>query len=199
MNYSPKIPNILEIVDVNGKAVDWIRNKLNGASNIGKKFDEIIQSLACAKVSMPFGDIKLMTPSNMLTALQLHGVNFNLSGIGLPGINVPGINLPGINLPGIDLPGINLPGIDLPGINLPGIDLPVIDLPGINLPGIDLPGISLPNLQFGDSGRLSLKMASLPEDCKYKNDHCNNETLRSRVPLDYIIQSEITWNLDFSF
>jgi len=71
---------------------------------------------------MPKGDIKLTTPSNMLTALQQHGINFILShGAG----NVIGRN---------------------------------------GIPSIDQPSTGLP---FGDSGRLSLTMASLPEKCKF--------------------------------
>ncbi|WAR20774.1 hypothetical protein MAR_014748 [Mya arenaria] len=77
----PKVPNILEIVDVNGKTVEWIINKLSNTSDIGKKFHSIVHSLACAKRSEPFEAASTMTTNTMLTYLKNNDANFEFRGL----------------------------------------------------------------------------------------------------------------------
>ncbi|WAR20843.1 hypothetical protein MAR_014817 [Mya arenaria] len=77
----PEVPNILEIVDVNGKTVDWIINKLSNTSVIGKKFLNIVHSLACAKRSEPFEAALTMTTNTMLTYLKNNDAHFDFGGL----------------------------------------------------------------------------------------------------------------------
>ncbi|WAR20850.1 CRB-like protein [Mya arenaria] len=77
----PEVPNILEIVDVNGKTVDWIINKLSNTSEIGIKFNGIVHKLACAKRSEPFGAALTMTPNTVLTFLKNNHANFEFGGL----------------------------------------------------------------------------------------------------------------------
>jgi len=78
-NFSPKIPRILDIVNINGQSIDWIRKKLFGDSFTANSFDKAIKDLARAKVAIPFEDNNFMTPNMVLTALQHQGFDFDLN------------------------------------------------------------------------------------------------------------------------
>ena len=69
----------MDIVNINGHSIDWIRKKLFGDSFTARNFDKAIKDLARAKVAMPFEDNMFMAPSTVLTALQQQGFDFDLS------------------------------------------------------------------------------------------------------------------------
>ena len=52
----PKVPNILEIVDVNGKNVLWVLDKLDDGSELSKKFNAIFMSLKRGMTEIPSGN-----------------------------------------------------------------------------------------------------------------------------------------------
>ncbi|KAH3708965.1 hypothetical protein DPMN_068425 [Dreissena polymorpha] len=83
--FSPKIPNILEIVDVNSKTVDWIIEKLNSTSEIGKKFIDILTKLACTMKAEPSDSPATLTPNLAINFLKLHNLKFNFGGFDFSG------------------------------------------------------------------------------------------------------------------
>ncbi|XP_052224342.1 uncharacterized protein LOC127839993 [Dreissena polymorpha] len=82
---NPKIPNILEIVDVNSKTVDWIIEKLNATSEIGKKFIDILRKLACSMKAEPSESSATLTPNLAINFLKLHNFKFNFGGFDFTG------------------------------------------------------------------------------------------------------------------
>jgi len=86
-NFSPKIPRILDIVNINGHNVAWIRDKVIGDSSNARILNKAIEDLARAKVAKPSEDtmLWLMTPNTVLTALQQQGFDFDLRTGGLSG------------------------------------------------------------------------------------------------------------------
>lgn len=52
----PKVPNILDIVNVNNKSVSWILDKLDGDSDIFKKFTGVVKMLSNGMTEMPSGN-----------------------------------------------------------------------------------------------------------------------------------------------
>ena len=55
-NSRPKIPNILEIININDKTVSWVLDKLDGNSNIFKKFTGVINTLKDGMTEIPTGN-----------------------------------------------------------------------------------------------------------------------------------------------
>lgn len=80
--HRPKVPNILEIVDINGHAVDWIVSKLDISSDIGKKFMEIIRRLARNMNSNPLEGTSTLSSNFMIKFMKQHDFGFNIGSIG---------------------------------------------------------------------------------------------------------------------
>lgn len=91
MRFSPQIPNILEIVNVNGHTVDWIVKKITSASDIGQKFMDTLRQLSCAMSSEPDVGPATLTPSYMLKLLKINNIGFEIGGFGGLGGNSIGL------------------------------------------------------------------------------------------------------------
>ena len=74
LSFRPKLPSILDTLNVNKHNIEWIRNNLKSGSDNALKFDTVINSLASARATMPYEDAQLISPGVMLTALQQYGV-----------------------------------------------------------------------------------------------------------------------------
>ncbi|KAH3747108.1 hypothetical protein DPMN_181530 [Dreissena polymorpha] len=77
LSFSQKVPNILEIVDVNGKTVDWILDKLNPTSILAQEFVGTIQQLSNTINSTPTEPLAALSPNIAINLLKMHNLTFN--------------------------------------------------------------------------------------------------------------------------
>ncbi|XP_053407458.1 uncharacterized protein LOC123547213 isoform X2 [Mercenaria mercenaria] len=70
----PKVPNILDIVNVNNKTVTWVFGSLTGGKQLYKDFSELVDKLRCAMVATPVGNPATMSLSFIKKFMKLHGV-----------------------------------------------------------------------------------------------------------------------------
>ena len=81
-HHRPKIPNILDIVNINGKTVSWILDKLDGDSDIFKKFTSVAKSLNEGMTKIPTGNpatLALPLVKRLLASQGLKDVTGGLS------------------------------------------------------------------------------------------------------------------------
>lgn len=76
----PKVPNILEIVDVNGKTVEWILEKLTPGKQLHIDFSSILDKLSCSMISIPEGNPATMSISFMKKFMKIKGFSLSRKG-----------------------------------------------------------------------------------------------------------------------
>ena len=75
LKFRPKVPNILQIVNVNGKSVNWILDKLDKGSDVYSKFTGVIESLSNGMTEIPSGNPATLAVPFMKRLLKLQGVD----------------------------------------------------------------------------------------------------------------------------
>lgn len=71
----PEVPNILEIVNLNGKTVDWILSKLSASSKLYNDLKAVIDKLSSCMTKLPVGNPGALSLSFVQKTLQLHNIS----------------------------------------------------------------------------------------------------------------------------
>ena len=77
----PKVPNILEIININGKTVNWILDKLDGNSDIFKKFTGVVTTLKEGMTEIPTGNPATLALPLMKRLLKSQGLKDLTGGV----------------------------------------------------------------------------------------------------------------------
>ncbi|KAL4222205.1 hypothetical protein ACF0H5_018243 [Mactra antiquata] len=76
----PKVPNILNIVNVNKYNVEWILGKLTKGNKLHTELQEVVGRLSSSRTSMPAGNPASMSLSFMKTFMKINGISLPFKG-----------------------------------------------------------------------------------------------------------------------